>query len=254
MTAEFAAFLRPTSILDFEDRSIQALVAERGWRSLEHLPRIAAVYAFVRDDIPFGYNRTDSISAAEVLRDRYGQCNTKTTLLMALLRAVGVPCRIQGATIHKSLQKGVVTGIFYRLAPANILHSWAEVFLNDQWVALEGVILDNHYLIGLSSHLQQRDGPLLGYGVGTAEFSSQPSDFVGIGTSIQMTGVNKKFGAFSDPDSFYAAHGTNMSGLRAWLFSSWVRYQMNRRVATIRGCSRSAACARAQRAKAPQSS
>jgi hypothetical protein len=39
------------------------------------------------------------------------------TLLMALLRAMGVPCRFHGFTINKALQRGAITGVAYRLAP-----------------------------------------------------------------------------------------------------------------------------------------
>jgi hypothetical protein len=45
---------------------------------------------------------------------------------MALLRAVGVPCRFHGFTIDKALQKGAITGVAYQLAPRNIIHSWAD--------------------------------------------------------------------------------------------------------------------------------
>ena len=68
-------------------------------------------------EIAFGYNTDDMISASEVLKDGYGQCNTKGTLFMALLRAVGIRCRIHGFTIDKKLQKGAMTGIVYKLAP-----------------------------------------------------------------------------------------------------------------------------------------
>lgn len=242
MITDLSTYLRPTPILNFNAAEIQALVREHDWRSLEPRLRVEAIYALVRDKITFGYNKTDSISASEVLRDGYGQCNTKTTLLMALLRAAGVPCRLHGATIDKTLQRGVVTGLFYQLAPRNILHSWTEVWLDEQWIALEGVILDKPYLAGLTNHLQKNSGPLLGYGVGTSDIGNPAIEFNGGPTSIQMTGVNQDFGVFSDPDEFYSAHGTNMSGLRAWLFASWVRHRMNRRVSQIRGCEPSATC------------
>mgnify|MGYP002241704325 CR=1 FL=1 len=48
-------------------------------------------------------NVDDSIPASKVLKDGYGQCNTKGTLFMALLRACGVPCRIHGFTIDKKI-------------------------------------------------------------------------------------------------------------------------------------------------------
>ncbi|CAH8720987.1 transglutaminase-like domain-containing protein, partial [Paenibacillus thiaminolyticus] len=55
----------------------------------------------------------DDIPASEVLRDGRGQCNTKSILLMALLRKVGIPCRIHGFYIDKRMQKGALTGLVY---------------------------------------------------------------------------------------------------------------------------------------------
>jgi hypothetical protein len=177
-----------------------------------------------------------------VLADGYGQCNTKTTLLMALLRAVGVPCRIHGATIHKRLQKGVVTGLFYWLAPRSIIHSWAEVRLGDRWIALEGVIVDRRYLAGLRAHVADRRGAFLGYGVGTDNLGAPPIDWRGEDTAIQMTGIDADLGTFDDPDAFYAAHGANLSGIKDWLFRRWIRHRMNRRVAAIRACAGGIPC------------
>jgi len=237
MSTQDNLHLRETTLLDFSKESIVRLIDRRGWESLTVEQRIGAVYAFVRDEISFGYNVTDSIPASQVLVDGYGQCNTKTTLLMALLRAVGVPTRFHGATIHKLLQKGVVTGVFYWLAPRDIIHSWAEVLLDDKWVVLEGVILDKPYLAGLRKFLPDATDALLGYGVGTVRFRAPLIEWRGTDTQIQMTGVNRDFGVFDDPDTFYSKHGSNLSGLRAWLFRHWIRHAMNRRVSLIRNCS-----------------
>lgn len=230
------AHVAPTTLLDFRHPSIQQLVDARRLRDLPIGRRIGAVYELVRDEIRFGYNASDQISASEVLRDGYGQCNTKTTLVMALLRAVGVPCRFHGATIHKRLQKGVVTGLLYALAPRNIVHSWAEVLVDGRWVALEGVILDKAYLDGLRRFVARESGAFLGFGVGTEDLGAPRIEWKGEDTAVQMTGVNQDFGTFADPDTFYARHGGNLKGLKAWLFRVWWRHRMNRRVAAIRAC------------------
>ncbi|WP_420880301.1 transglutaminase-like domain-containing protein [Rhodococcus sp. (in: high G+C Gram-positive bacteria)] len=227
--------LQPTPILDYDGVSVQALVTERGWKELPYGTRIGAVYDFVRDEVTFGYNADDALAASRVLADGYGQCNTKTTLLMALLRAVDVPCRFHGATIDKRLQKGVVGGILYRLAPRNIVHSWAEVRFDDRWVGLEGVILDADYLNGLRNTVAP-EGPFLGYGTGTEDIGDPPVAWTGTDTAIQKTGVNGDFGTYDDPDAFYAHHGTNLTGLRNLLFQKVIRHAMNRKVAAIRGC------------------
>ena len=131
-------YLDETPLLDFSNEALQQLIQQRQWLALDSISRVRAVYNFVRDEIPFGYNRSDHLRASEVLRDGYGQCNTKTVLLIALLRAAGLPSRIHGFTIDKALQRGAIRGLWYRLSPRNILHSWAEVHVNDQWYILEG--------------------------------------------------------------------------------------------------------------------
>jgi len=122
------ALLDATPLLDFRAAGIVGLIEDRGWLRLSEQDRIGAAYDFVRNEILFGYNRADDIPASRVLADGYGQCNTKGTLLMALLRALGVPCRLHGFTIHKALQRGVVPEAIYPIAPTEILHSWVEVW------------------------------------------------------------------------------------------------------------------------------
>ena len=77
-----------TALLDYGHPSIQSLITQRGWMHFSEDERIGAVYNFVRDGIAFGYNASDDLPASTVLADGIGQCNTKGTLLMALLRAV----------------------------------------------------------------------------------------------------------------------------------------------------------------------
>lgn len=84
-------YLKETSLLDFSSGSIQELMTSRAWFDLNSFERVGAAYDFVRDEIVFGYNSSDNITASAVLADGYGQCNTKGTLLMALLRGLGIP-------------------------------------------------------------------------------------------------------------------------------------------------------------------
>lgn len=244
-------YLRPTRLLDHQHPALRALCEQRGWARLAPAERVGAVYAFVRDEIAFGYNTSDDLPASQVLADGLGQCNTKTTLLMALLRGAGVPVRFHGATIHKRLQKGIVTGLMYRLAPRSIIHSWAEVLLDGRWVGLEGVILDDRYLDGVRAWFPADGGEFLGYAVGTDNLTSPPVEWTGTDTYIQATGINNDFGAYDDPDAFYAEHGANLSGLRGWVFRHRVRPAMNRKVAAVRASGLSAADAVGCAAPAP---
>ena len=80
-------YLRKTRMIDYEDPSIQQLIAERGWNLLPEPERVRNIYDFVRDEIFFGYNIDDDIPASRVLKDGYGQCNTKGFLWLCFVLA-----------------------------------------------------------------------------------------------------------------------------------------------------------------------
>ena len=223
----------PTELLDFKSPQIQQLIVERRWQALPEFERIGAIYDFVRNEIKFGYNQSDSLPASQVLADGFGQCNTKGILLMALLRANQIACRFHGFTIDKRLQKGAITGWAYVLAPASIIHSWVEIWFDGRWVNLEGFILDESYLIALQKTFPAAKESC-GFGAAVTDLRDPPVQWKGTDTYIQKEGINADFGIFNSPDDFYRKHGTNLSGLRKWVFESVVRAQMNRNVERIR--------------------
>jgi hypothetical protein len=231
---ELARWHKATPLLNYDHPAIAELVARKGWRHLAEYERIGAVYSFVRDEIQFGYNTADDLPASGVLSDGIGQCNTKGTLLMALLRAVGVPCRFHGFTIDKALQKGAITGVAYQLAPRNIIHSWVEIWHGDAWIQLEGFILDREYLTALQKRFASHRGAFCGFGAATPDLQSPSVDWVGKDTYIQKDGINQDFGLFDSPDDFYARFGVNLSGVKRWIFLKIVRDRMNRNVQQIR--------------------
>ena len=233
MSDAMHTLLAATPLLDVHHPDIEALVDRRGWRALPLYDRIGAVYDFVRNEIAFGYNEGDELPASSVLADGIGQCNTKSTLLMALLRAVGIPCRFHGFTINKPLQKGAITGLAYWLAPQRIIHSWVEVSLEGRWIALEGFILDATYLASLQRRFPQARR-FCGYGAATPDLSAPGVEWRGQDTYIQKEGIADDFGVFDSPDAFYARHGSNLSGIKRWLYERAIRNAMNRNVVRIR--------------------
>ena len=228
-----AELTKKTDLLDFKSPQIQQLIVERRWQALPEFERIGAIYDFVRNEIKFGYNQSDSLPASQVLADGFGQCNTKGILLMALLRANQIACRFHGFTIDKRLQKGAITGWAYVLAPASIIHSWVEIWFDGRWVNLEGFILDESYLIALQKTFPAAK-EFCGFGAAVTDLRDPPVQWKGTDTYIQKEGINADFGIFNSPDDFYRKHGTNLSGVRKWVFESVVRAQMNRNVERIR--------------------
>lgn len=227
-------YLQQTKMLNYSDPKIQQLIQERKWNSLDDFERLKAIYNFVRDEILFGYNTDDAIPASRVLADGYGQCNTKGTLFMALLRACNIPCRVHGFTIDKKLQKGAMTGIVYKNAPQNVFHSWVEVYFEDKWYELEAFILDKKYLGKLQEKKQDCTGAFCGYGVAVKDFRHPVIDFDRNNTYIQSEGINQVFGVYDSPDELLKEHHQEMSAIKAFAYRNIGRHLMNRNVRKIR--------------------
>lgn len=227
-------YLRETPILDYGSAPIQALIHERGWSELPEFERARAIYYFVRDKILFGYNADDGIPASRVLADGFGQCNTKGTLFMALLRSCGIPCRVHGFLIDKKLQKGAMTGIVYYSAPQEILHSWVEVLLDGRWYELEGFILDKGYLGNLQAAHPECTGAFCGYGVAVKDFQHPVVDFDRNDTYIQSEGITRDLGIYDCPDDLLQEHSQAMSAPKAFAYCHIGRHLMNQNIKIIR--------------------
>lgn len=227
-------YLEETRLLNFRHESIQQLIRKKEWQQLNQYNQIEAIYNFVRDDILFGYNRDDMLRASEILKDGYGQCNTKGILLMTLFRSVGIPCRIHGFTIDKKLQKGAITGWMYQVAPKNVLHSWVEVYFDENWYFLEGFIIDQRYLKQLQNKFTETKRDFCGYGIATKNFENPPIMWQKNHTFIQKEGINQDFGVFDSPDTFFSSYKQQLSPVKKFFYQTIGRKKMNRNVENIR--------------------
>lgn len=227
-------YLDETKLLNYSNIKIQELIKERKWLNLNDVNKVKAIYNFVRDEILFGYNSKDDIMASQVLEDGYGQCNTKATLLMALLRACGIANRLHGFTIRKSLQEGAISGVWYFLSPKYILHTWVEVLVNNKWYILEGVIIDRKYLKKVQENNESFTGDFCGFGIYTDDFSNPPIEWNLNNTYIQNNGINKDFGLFDNPDVFYKKHQQAIGVFKRFFFKNFVRHIINKNVEAIR--------------------
>jgi hypothetical protein len=227
-------YLGETNLLNYNNQEIQKLISKNKWKGLNEENKIKKVYLFVRDEIKFGYNEKDNILASKVLEEGYGQCNTKSTLLMALLRSVGIPCRFHGFTINKDLQKGAISGIWFKLAPKNIIHSWVEVKYKNKWYDLEGVIIDKIYLNKLQNRFKYCKKSFCGFGIYTENLQNPKVDWNGNDTYIQKLGINRDFGIYDNPDEFYKNHKQNLTLIKRIIFSAIIRRVINKNVERIR--------------------
>lgn len=236
---EKTGLLKKTKLLDYDDCLIQSLIYERGRRDLPEYDAIGAVYHFVKDEILFGYNRCDTLTASEVLSDGIGQCNTKSTLLMALLRTLGIPCCLHGFTVSKDFQKGATSGIVSFLAPSEIVHTWVEVLFGGRWIILEGVIIDDGFLQSIKQMYRETKGIFRMYAIAVDDFPNLAVDWTGKDTFIQSKAIVKDFGIFPDPDSFFSKHSQNLGILRTFLYEHIGCKKMTRNINRLRKLAKS---------------
>lgn len=221
-------------MLNYLAPQIADLINKQKWNDLNEFEKIGAIYDYVQNKILLGYNKYDNLTATQVLADGIGQCNTKATLLMALLRAVGVPCRLHGTKVTKVFQRSLMPKIMAKLAPPLIVHTWAEVYYNGEWLSLEGVITDKAYISGLQKKFPDYNGKFFDYAVAVKDFSNLQIDWKGENTTVQQQAVIKDIGVYDTPDDFYAVYKQEYRGIKKFMYENIGRKIMTKKVVKIR--------------------
>lgn len=227
-------YLEETEMLNYNAPQLKAFVLKNKWSELDNFHKIKSIYEFVQNEILFGYNSSDTLSAVQVFNDGIGQCNTKATLLMALLRAVNIPCRLHAFHVTKDFQRGATTKLISMLAPKYILHTWVEVFYQDKWIALEGVITDKKYLSAVQRRFSNQSGLFKKYAIATNDLKNPSIDWNGNDTFIQKEAIVYDYGIFSSPDIFFQTHTQQTSKIKNFMYSHLGRKIMTRNVSKIR--------------------
>ena len=85
-------YLQPSGLCDF-DRSpgIQRKAQELAAGCRNRQQKFESIFRFVKE-LPYGLEDWD-LKASETLKKGWGMCSSKTNLLVALLRSVGIPAR-----------------------------------------------------------------------------------------------------------------------------------------------------------------
>lgn len=93
-TDDTAAYLRATTVIDFDDPRIRAKAAELVRGCVTDVERGRRLFEWVRDEIPHSKDIGSEVvtcSASQVLERGTGICYAKSHLLAALARSVGIP-------------------------------------------------------------------------------------------------------------------------------------------------------------------
>jgi len=231
---ELNQYLQSTKVVDIDNPIVKQKVEELTKGASSETEIIKNIYHFVRDEIPytFTYNMQ---KASEVLTQKKGQCNTKATLTIALLRAFGIPARYHCGSITKKMFKRIVPAWAYLLTPQEIPgHCWAEVFINEKWVAVENVI-DLDLYQGIQRKIK-KEGIKESAGCGISKDNFQKNWDGKTDVLMQQGALVEDKGTLANADEYLEKSQKFLNPIKEWFRSKLVKPSMNEKFAKLRKC------------------
>ena len=174
-----------------------------------------ACYQFVRK-LPFACAADPSNTpAVDVLAAKTGDCCTKGTLFIALLRSIEIPARTRVVSLRPAYLRGIVdTG------GELVEHAFTEVLIDQAWQGVDSYAVDLRLGLMARTRLLGEQGQC-GYGVhvgGQVAWNARDSSFGHFSSADTESLPLCDFGAFDDVQHFFQATGTHPR-------PGWVRKQ-----------------------------
>ncbi len=147
-----------TRLLDLDDPKLRIQAMRITQLATSETQKAVFVHDFVKS-LPFGcVAGFDHVPAGAVLKAGRGDCHTKGTLFVAMLRSVGVAARLRFVTLSSAFLKGIID------VPDTITHAVAEVYLDGRWVQTDTYVTDT-LLETHAMQLLEQQGSQIGYGI-----------------------------------------------------------------------------------------
>ncbi len=168
--------------------------------------KVLRIFNFVRDEIKFGFPREgDWVAASKTLQIKIGQCNTKSTLFLALCKALNIPARIHFSLIKREIQHGVFPAFLYIFLPKKLSHSWIEVEIDQQWIQIDGYIDDLIYFRSARNKLT-KSGWNIGFAIACEGAALSPDLNLKQKKFVQMCAVIEDHGVWDEPVEYYQSN------------------------------------------------
>ncbi len=128
--------LRPTAFIDFDHPAVSALARDVSAGARDPADAASRLFARVRDHIVYtvkvDFTDPDAYRASTTLARGDGFCIPKSTLVVALLRCVGIPARLHFADLRNrlvpdDLRRLMGTDVF-------VFHGYVEAYLDGRWL------------------------------------------------------------------------------------------------------------------------
>jgi len=142
-------FLLRSKYCDYDHDLIQGLSNELSMSSSNDRELAVKTFYWVRDQIIYNVGQI-SESSSETLRQKRGTCSNKANLLVALLRANGIPAAFRTMRVKTKEYFGpAITARFRKFLSHESFHVFAAVNIEGVWL---GVDPSDDYELSINSH------------------------------------------------------------------------------------------------------
>lgn len=128
--ADIAAFLEPSTMAQSDNAAIQSLAREIVGTETDAMKVAEKIVAAVFHGIAKEAGARGSATATEVLRNGSGDCTEHAVLVVALMRAAGIPARAIDGIVLAAGEDGSGEAGY---------HAWAEIWLGE-WIGVDGTV------------------------------------------------------------------------------------------------------------------
>ena len=138
MSSLISQYLSPTNYFDFDHNAIQNLISEFKTDTLSDKEKAIGLYIKVRDDWRYDpYNISllkEKYKSSHIAQKASGNCVEKSIVLIAGLRALGIPARLHLGKVKNHIAVERLTEKFgsNELTP----HGMVNVYLNNKWLKI----------------------------------------------------------------------------------------------------------------------
>ena len=193
-------WLGPTALLDLDDPKLRIRVLRITQLAQSPTQKAVLIHNFIKS-LPFGcVPVTDNTRAGTVLRTGKGDCHTKGTLFVAMLRIIGIPSRLRFVSLSSEFMSGIIS-----LPGIAITHAMTEIFLSEKWHQVDTYVTDEAFE-ARALELLKKTGETLGFGIhakaqrnwsgtGSAYGQYTPTDTASL--------PDQDLGTAHDPEYFY---------------------------------------------------
>ena len=222
-----------TPLLDIQHPKIRLLALRLTQLQQGERNKALACFHYVRG-LPFAcLPDGNSVSALTVLRRGKGDCHTKSTLLVALMRAIHIPSRLRFVTLRADFLRGVID-----LGALPIEHCCVETLIDGRWVAVDSHVMDPLLARAALARLNEENRDL-GYGMhrrGATDWDGEQQAFAPFVADDSASLPVHDWGPFDDPYQFYnqvpeQRERLGIRGRLTWMVGARL---VNRRVKNLR--------------------